>query len=111
MVSDEVFEDTIAVLANNDNGEISAKHPSICIPYRCLVPKKVEGLLVACRAFSSTDTINQHFNIIPPCICYGQAAGTAAAMAVKAGVQPRKVDYKALRVNLVKQGVNLPKSR
>ena len=108
MESDEVFEDTIAVLANNDNGDISAKHPSICIPYRCLVPKKVEGLLVACRAFSSTDNINMHFNIIPPCLCYGQAAGTAAAMAVKAGLQPRKVDYKALRKNLVKQGVNLP---
>jgi hypothetical protein len=108
MVSDEVFEDTIAVLANNDNGEISAKHPALCIPYRCLVPKKVEGLLVACRAFSSTDSINQFFNIIPPCFCYGQAAGTAAALATKAGVPPRKVDYKELRKNLVKQGVNIP---
>jgi len=111
MVSDEVHEDTIVVLANNDNGEISAKHPSICIPYRCLVPKEVDGLLVACRAFSSTDSINQFFNIIPPCIAYGQAAGTAAAMAVDAGVQPRKVDYKALHDNLVKQGVNLPDTK
>jgi hypothetical protein len=108
MVSDEVFEDTVAVLANNDNGEISAKHPALCIPYRCLVPHKVEGLLVACRAFSSADSINQFFNIIPPCLCYGQAAGTAAALAVKASVPVRKVDYKALRKNLVKQGVNLP---
>ncbi len=109
IVNDRVFEDTIAVLANNDLGEISAKHPTLCIPYRCLVPKKIEGLLVACRAFSSEDSINQYFNIIPPCLCYGQAAGTAAALAVKAGVQPRKVDYKALQKNLVKQGVNLPK--
>ena len=108
MESDEVFEDTVVVLANNDNGEISAKHPTICIPYRCLVPKKVEGLLVACRAFSSSDSINQHFNIIPPCIAYGQAAGTAAAMAVSSGIQPRKVDYQALHKNLVKQGVKLP---
>jgi hypothetical protein len=111
MASSEAFEDTVAVLANNDNGDISAKHPSFCIPYRCLVPKKIDGLLVACRAFSSTDSINQHFNIIPPCLCYGQAAGTAAALAVKAGVQPRKVDYKTLQKNLVKQGVNLPKSK
>jgi hypothetical protein len=109
MESDEVFEDTIAVLANNDNGEISAKHPSICIPYRCLVPIRVDGLLVACRAFSSTNSVNQHFNIIPPCIAYGQAAGTAAAMAAEAGIQPRRVDYKELRANLVKQGVNLPR--
>jgi len=108
MESDEVFDDTIAVLANNDNGEISAKHPSICIPYRCLVPAKVDGLLVACRAFSSTNSVNQYFNIIPPCIAYGQAAGTAAALAAQAGIQPRRVDYGELQANLIKQGVNLP---
>ncbi len=111
IVNDRVFEDTIAVLANNDLGEISAKHPTLYIPYRCLVPKKIEGLLVACRAFSSEDSINQYFNIIPPCLCYGQAAGTAAALAVKAGTQPRKVDYKALQQSLIKQGVNLGTSK
>jgi hypothetical protein len=111
MESDEIFDDTIAVLANNDNGEISAKHPTLCIPYRCLVPRKVDGLLVACRAFSSEDRINQHFNIIPHCICYGQAAGTAAAMAAKAGIQPRNVDYKTLQDNLIKQGVRLPRAK
>jgi hypothetical protein len=108
MESDEVFEDTIVVLANNDNGDISAKHPAICVPYRCLVPVKVDGLLVACRAFSSQASVNQWFNIIPPCICYGQAAGTAAALAVRAGLQPRHVDYKELQANLRKQGVDLP---
>lgn len=106
--TDEVFEDTIAVLANNDYREISAKHPTLCIPYRTLVPKRIEGLLVACRAFSSSDAVNETFNIIPHCIAYGEGAGTAAAMAVKEGIQPRHVDYKALRENLVKQGVNLP---
>lgn len=108
MESDEIFEDTIAVLANNDNGEISMKHPALCIPYRCLVPKKIDGLLVACRAFSSSDSVNHHFNIIPHCICYGQAAGTAAALASQAGIAPRNVDYKALQNNLIEQGVNLP---
>lgn len=111
MITDEIFNDTVAVLANNDNGEISAKHPTLCIPYRCLVPKKIDGLLVACRAFSSSDSINHHFNIIPHCICYGQAAGTAAAMAAKAGIQPRNVNYKALQENLIKQGVQLPKTK
>jgi hypothetical protein len=109
MESDEVFEDTIAVLANNDNGEISARHPSICIPYRCLVPVRIDGLLVACRAFSSTDSVNLYFNIIPPCIAYGQAAGAAAALAAKAEIQPRHVDYQELRANLIQQGVNLPR--
>jgi hypothetical protein len=108
MESDEIFEDTIVVLANNDNGPISAKHPAICIPYRCLVPVKIDGLLVAGRAFSSKASVNQWFNIIPPCICYGQAAGTAAALAVKAGIQPRHVDHKELQANLRRQGVDLP---
>ncbi len=108
MESDEIHEDTIAVLPNNDNDEISAQHPVLCIPYRCLVPRQIDNLLVACRAFSSEDSMNQFFNIIPFCISYGQAAGTAAAMAAKDGIQPRKVDYAALRANLVKQGVRLP---
>lgn len=111
MVSDEIFDDTIAVLANNDNGEISAKHPTLCIPYRCLVPQKIDGLLVACRAFSSSDSINHHFNIIPHCICYGQAAGTAAAIAAKKGIQPRNVNYKELQEALIQQGVQLPQAK
>jgi len=109
MESDEIFEDTIVVLANNDNGDISAKHPSICIPYRCLVTVEIDGLLVDCRAFSSTNIVNQYFNIIPPCIAYGQAAGTAAAIAAQKGIQPRRVDYRELQANLIKQGVSLPK--
>lgn len=109
MESDEIFEDTIAVFANNDNGEISAKHPAMCIPYRCMVPRKVDGLLVACRAFSSADSINHHFNIIPFCISLGQAAGTAAAMVAKAGIEPRNVDYRVLQDKLTGQGVLLPR--
>ncbi|MGD9143527.1 MAG: FAD-dependent oxidoreductase [Dehalococcoidia bacterium] len=106
--SDEVFEDTIAVLANNDYGEISLNHPALCIPYRCLVPEKMDGLLVACRAFSSSDMINETFNIIPHCLAYGQGAGTSAALAVKSGVEPRNVNYKELTDTLRGQGVNIP---
>ena len=108
LVSDEVFEDTIAVFANNDNGPISIDHPSLCIPYRTIVPKDVDGMLVACRAYSTADTINHQFNIIPHCIALGQAAGTAAAMAAKESIQPRKVDYKGLQHRLIQQGVYLP---
>ena len=108
MTSDEVFEDTIAIFPDNDNGEISAKHPNVCIPYRALVPKKIDGLLVACRAFSSEYQFNEYFNLIPHCIAFGQAAGTAAALAVEAGIQPRKVDYNNLQKHLINQGVKLP---
>jgi hypothetical protein len=108
MVSDEIFEDTIAVFPDNDNGEISAKHPNVCIPYRSLVPKNVDNLLVACRAFSSDYGFNEYFNLIPHCIAMGQAAGTAAALAVTAGIQPRKVDCTILQKQLLHQGVILP---
>ncbi len=108
MNSDEPFEDTIATFASNDRGEMSIKHPRMYIPYRSLVPRQVEGLLVACRGFSSDDDVNDHFNLIPHCICFGQAAGTAAAMSINAGVSPRKVDYRALCDSLAKQGVILP---
>lgn len=110
LVSDEIFDDTIAVFANNDNGPISIAHPALCIPYRTLVPKTIDGLLVACRAYSTADSINHHFNIIPHCIALGQAAGTAASLAVKAGLEPRKVNYQALQDSLRQQGVALPKA-
>jgi hypothetical protein len=108
MDSDEPFEDTIAVFASNDRGELSLKHPRMFIPYRSLVPRRIQGLLVACRGFSSDDEVNDHFNLIPHCICFGQAAGTAAAIAVNAGISPRKVDTQALHNSLVKQGAILP---
>ena len=109
METDEVFEDTIAIFPNNDNGEISANHPVMCIPYRTMVPKTpVENLLVACRAYSTADSINHQFNIIPFCLCLGQAAGTAAALALEADTTVRQVDYGVLKGNLKKQGVILP---
>ncbi len=108
MTSDEIFPDTIAVFPNNDNGEMSAKHPNVCIPYRSLVPEKIDGLLVACRAFSSDWQFNEYFNLIPHCMAMGQAAGTAAALAAKEGVKPREVDYGALQKSLISQGVLLP---
>lgn len=102
------FDDTIAVFAGNDRGKLSHEYPRMFIPYRSLVPKNVEGLLVACRAFSSEDSVNTHFNLIPHCLCFGQAAGTAAAMALNSGVNVRDVDIKALQKNLLGQGVILP---
>ena len=108
MVSDEVFEDTIAVFPDNDNGEISARHPNVCIPYRALVPRGVDGLLVACRAFSSDYRFNEYFNLIPHCVAMGQAARTAAALAVQARIRPRDVDTVVLQKQLLHQGVSLP---
>ena len=78
------------------------------VPYRSLIPRDVDGIMVACRAFSSDMVANDTFNWIPHCITYGEAAGTAAAIAVRDGIQPRVVNYGKLQKQLLKQGVLLP---
>jgi hypothetical protein len=101
------FDDTIAVfprLGPPGGGEV--KH--VYIPYRALVPKNIEGLLVAGRSFSSDQAANNMANLIPHCIAMGQAAGTAAAIAVKRNIMPRSVDYKNLQETLKDQGVPFP---
>jgi hypothetical protein len=109
MNSGEVHEDTIAVIPQLRN-VISKEHPHMHVPYRTLVPKKVDNLLVAGRSFSSDDIVNNDYNLIPHCTLYGQAAGTAAALAAKSGVKVRNVDIDALKESLIKQKVVLPET-
>ena len=104
----EPFEDTIAVFPNNDRGPECYEFSKIYVPYRSLLPKKVEGFMVACRAFSSDDESNSSFNLVPHCMCFGQAAGTAAAIAVKKGISVKDVPYAELKEALLAQNVILP---
>lgn len=104
----EPFEDTIAIFANNDRGEDSLQYNKIYVPYRCLLPREVKGLMVACRAFSSDDVANTYFNLIPHCMCFGQAAGAAAAIAVAKGIDVKDVPYAELKAKLLEGGAILP---
>ncbi len=106
--TNEPFEDTIAIFPDVDRGESSIRYPLTYIPYRALIPRKVENLLVACRAFSSDPVVQEFFNLIPHCIAFGQAAGTAAALAIKEGVGLRAMNHVTLQENLAAQGVPLP---
>ena len=81
-------------------------HQAFPVPYRQLVPKKVENLLCAGRCLGTGDTIDI-FRLICPCFVTGQAAGTAAALAAQAGVTPRELPYSTLRRALEKGGVYL----
>ncbi len=74
------------------------------IPYRCLVPRQVEQLLVAGRCISSTHEANGAVRVMPPCFATGQAAGTAAALAARAGRPPREVPADELRRTLAARG-------
>jgi hypothetical protein len=104
----EPFDDTIAVFPDLDRGEESIQHPLTYIPYRSLLPKGIENMLVACRAFSSDQLVNNFFNLIPHCIAFGEAAGTAAALSFKQGVSVRNVNIESLQKQLIAQNVPLP---
>jgi len=108
MADNQPFTDTIAVFPDLDRGQASLDHPNMYIPYRALLPKEVDNMFVACRAFSSDKDVQEYFNLIPHCIAFGEAAGTASALALKAGVGIKNVDIKALQKQLAKQGVPLP---
>ena len=74
------------------------------IPYRCLLPKNFDNLLVAGRCIGATHEAQASVRIMPICICLGETAGTAAALAKKAGVDAADVDTAALRLRLREKG-------
>ncbi len=74
------------------------------IPYRCLVPKKMNNLLVAGRCISSTHEAQASYRIMPYCAELGQAAGTAVAVAVKNKTSVRDVNIKQVQEILRNDG-------
>lgn len=70
------------------------------VPYRCLLPQGVENLLIAGRCVSADSTAAGAIRVMPCCMGMGQAAGTAAAMALKLGVTPRQLEAEKLRARL-----------
>jgi succinate dehydrogenase/fumarate reductase flavoprotein subunit len=81
--------------------------PYFGVPYPCLVAKGVNNLLVAGRAISADAMAGAAIRMIPCCLVFGQAAGTAAAHAIKDNKLPAEVDVKKLRETLKEQGAYL----
>ncbi len=77
------------------------------IPYRCLIPQKVENLLMAGRFISCTHQAQASARVMGPAVVMGQAIGTAAALSIKEGVSPRKLNVSLLKQELVKAGAFL----
>lgn len=75
------------------------------IPYRCCVPEKIDGLLLAGRNISGTHKAHSSFRVMPICVNLGQGVGTAAAVAIRDGVLPRQVDIARVQQVLRQQGV------
>lgn len=77
------------------------------IPYRCLLPRGIENLLVAGRCISVTHEALASTRVMAICMALGQAAGTAMALSLKEGVSPRNLGISVLRQTLLKQRVFL----
>ncbi len=77
------------------------------IPYRSLVPNGVDNLLIAGRCMSAEQQAMVQLRLVPVCLATGQAAGTAAALAVRESVTPRELDVGLLQRRLEEQGVDL----
>lgn len=67
------------------------------IPYRCLIPEGFKNLAVAGRIISADRAMMSSVRIMSPCFATGQAAGTAAALGLKAGIDLDKIDTDILR--------------
>jgi hypothetical protein len=112
------FDDVIALCGypldihspNSDGGGTDGKLPTANeyeIPYRSLVPRDLDGLLVAGRCVSATHEALSAIRVMPPAFAMGQAAGTAAAMAIEWGRAPREIPVPQLQDLLLRQGAYL----
>jgi 2-polyprenyl-6-methoxyphenol hydroxylase-like FAD-dependent oxidoreductase len=102
-----VFPDTI-MMGPDFRYNFSPEHPHWHVPYRSLVPRKVKNMLAAGRCISTDTVTNDLLAPIQYCFATGQAAGTAAAIAVKDKVNMAQVDIKKLQKRLSEQKVPLP---
>ena len=96
------FDDCIGI-----GGAWFGEHASWQIPYRSLIPGKIDNLLTAGRSTSAEPKMSELVRVIVPCWVTGQAAGCAAALAVKSGTTVRDIDFSALRKLLLEQKVFL----
>lgn len=100
--------------------DVIAWHSTICqindcgpveIPYRAILPQKVENLLAPGRHLSTDDVAIDWLNLIPQCVGTGQSAGVAAAVAVLDSTTTHGVDVGKVQDILVEQNVPLPRNK
>ncbi len=109
------FDDVVAIGSNpviNYYGyRRFLEHEGYDIPYRCLVPRGVDGLLVAGRCISSDQIAYESWRAMAHVFCIGEAAGTAAALCAGSQCQPRQADIRKLQEQLIKQGAEIGQGR
>ena len=114
----EVPDDSILLASNSvdvhgRNGANTTEYKTVengqwyGLPLRCLVPRDIEGLLVAGRAISATSDAAGAVRVMPPCMAMGHAAGITAAIAALGLTLPRNVDAAEVRSRLRNEGAFL----
>jgi len=105
------FADVVAISSNpmpSYHGKrYFFKHEGFDIPYRSLVPQRVDGLVLSGRCISCEQGPFQSARSMAPAMAVGHASGCAAAMAATSGVPPRRLDVKALQKLLLSQKAEL----
>lgn len=77
------------------------------IPYRSLLPKEVDNLLVAGRCLSADHEAHSSVRILPICACMGEAAGVAASVALNTNTNAHTLDISSVQDILVKNGAEI----
>ena len=75
-------------------------------PYRALLPKKVDQLIVAGRHYSAEPDAQKRSREIPPCMAQGEAAGIAASLALQEDILIRDVDATRIQKQMRAQGAD-----
>jgi FAD dependent oxidoreductase len=75
------------------------------LPFRCLVPAAVENLLFAGRNVSADPVAFASIRGMPQCMTMGQAIGTAAAVALRAGIAVQAIDGREVAARMQAQGL------
>jgi len=113
------FPDTVVAASSNFDSHGFTIHPLFMlrppdrktmpcyVPYRCLLPKGIEGLLATGLAVSAHRDVMPVIRMQPDIQNQGYAAGVAAATAAREGKTLREIDIRALQKHLVAKG-NLP---
>ncbi|MFP4053357.1 MAG: FAD-dependent oxidoreductase [Phycisphaerae bacterium] len=78
------------------------------IPYRALLPREGRGIVVAGRTVSSGRRANSGLRVMAPCMAMGQAAGAAAALAARDGIDVGDLSPETLRRTLAEHGAIVP---
>jgi len=100
------FDDVVVNAHTNlDHRSLYIKRLEFDIPFRSMLPRGYDGIIVAGRCISTTGNVRLPGLNIPICMQMGETAGVAAAMAAADGVPPKALPIKALQGRLLRTGV------